>query len=98
MERKLADASSDDKAVKAAGVLHQYPRAGDAGPGILVVEGVDTIDATRTDTNPMAHSYAENRGALADMYDLLQSGRSPDQRFGLMLREKDGKRYYVFTS
>jgi len=92
-------ASSDDRALMAAGVMHRYPRAGDSGQGILVAEGVDTIDATGKGTNLMAHSsVSQNMGLLADMFDLLQSGRSPDQRFGLMSREKDGKRYYAFTS
>lgn len=61
------------------------PRAGDVPTGgPLVVEGVDTIDATATsmDTLGINHSgYAENNALLNDIKQLIQTGlRPPESR------------------
>ncbi len=61
------------------------PRAGDVpASGPLVLEGVDTIDATATsmDTLGINHSgYAENNALLNDIKQLIQTGlRPPESR------------------
>jgi len=38
--------SSADRALLASQKLRQYPRAGEAGPNLLVMDGVDTIDVS----------------------------------------------------
>jgi esterase/lipase superfamily enzyme len=90
-------ASSGDLALQASKKLNGYPRAGDAGPGLVIVDGVDTIDATLVDTNLMGHSYiGDNDSILADVFDLLRGGHAPEARFRLAPRQRAGQRYWFF--
>jgi esterase/lipase superfamily enzyme len=90
-------ASSNDRVLKTAKAVAGYPRAGDAGPDLVIVDGIDTIDATSVDTNLVGHSYLGGGQVLSDIFSLLR-GLPPDQRFGLVPREKGGRRYYAFSS
>ena len=69
-------ASSKDKALMASKKFHHYARAGDSGSGLVVVPGVDTIDATKVNTSFWGHS--PSRSVISDMYYLL-SKRTPRQ-------------------
>ena len=90
-------ASSADRALLASKAVNGYPRAGDAGPGLVIADGVDTVDATLVDTNLLGHSYiGDNNSILADVFDLLKDGSPPTARFRLAPRDKDGKRYFYF--
>ena len=44
-------ASSGDEALRASQRLAGYPRAGQGGAGIVVVAGIDTVDASLVDTS-----------------------------------------------
>ena len=75
-------ASSEDLALAASKAVHGYPRAGDSGAGMLIMAGVETIDATGVDTGFLKHSYfAEQRSALSDMFYLIHNNARADQRF-----------------
>lgn len=75
-------ASSQDLALAASKAVHGYARAGDSGAGMLIVAGVETIDATGVDTSFMKHSYfAEKRSALSDIFYLIRNHARADQRF-----------------
>ena len=75
-------ASSEDLALAASKTVHGYARAGDSGAGMLILPGVETIDATGVDTGFLKHSYfAEQRSALSDMFYLIHDNRRADQRF-----------------
>ena len=88
--------SEHDDALKLSGSLHDNPRAGDASAGLLIVAGVDTIDASAVDSDIVGHSYyGENRQVLADIFNLLRSGQPPDQRFGLRPTTMNGKKYWI---
>ena len=50
-------ASSDDLPLKLSRGFHDYARAGEGLPHLLVAEGVETIDATGIDTDMLGHSY-----------------------------------------
>lgn len=78
-------ASSRDKALSAARRLAGgYPRAGQSGRGLVVVDGVDTVDASQLDTGLMSHSYfGDNDSLLTDLYTLIHDGHPPDRRFRL---------------
>lgn len=90
-------ASSDDLALVASKKVHGYPRAGDAGAGLVVLEGIETIDATGVDTSLLAHSYfAETRSVLADMFYLVREGKRADQRFGLRRVQSPAGGYWKF--
>ncbi|MDN2710298.1 alpha/beta fold hydrolase [Janthinobacterium sp. SUN118] len=75
-------ASSQDLALAASKTVHGYARAGDSGAGMLIMAGVETIDASGVDTSFIKHSYfAEKRSALSDMFYLIRNNARADQRF-----------------
>jgi esterase/lipase superfamily enzyme len=79
-------ASSRDVALKASRAVHGYPRAGEAGTSLVVVNGVDTIDASKVDTSLIGlhHSYfGSKRSILSDMFTLIAQQLEPDKRFEL---------------
>lgn len=77
-------ASSNDRALLASKAFHGYPRAGESGSGLVVVDGVETIDASEVSGSILGHSYfAEDRRIMEDIFSLLQTGQRADRRFGL---------------
>ncbi len=89
-------ASSADKALAASKRFHGYPRAGDAGDDIVLVAGIDTIDATAVDTSFLGHSYfAESSSVLADIYHLMREGTHPSKRLGLSPVTTPSGQYWV---
>lgn len=77
-------ASSKDKALIASRKVHGYHRAGQSGQALVVVSGVDTVDASRLDTGLMSHSYFGDKDALlGDLHALVHHGHSPQERFRL---------------
>jgi esterase/lipase superfamily enzyme len=91
-------ASSEDVALVASKKVHGYARAGDSGPGLIVVPGIETIDATSVDTSLLGHSYfAETHTVLSDMFYLIQNGQRASQRFGLRPIDTKSGRYWEFA-
>jgi len=89
--------SAEDKALLASKKFHGYPRAGDASDGLVIVPGIDTIDATGLDTSFLKHSYfAEVRSVLADIFYLIREGKRPEQRFALEPVNIAAGRYWKF--
>ena len=90
-------ASTKDLALAASKLVNGAPRAGDAGAGLVVIRGIETIDASAVDTSLVGHSYfAEERSVLADVFYLVREGFRADKRFGLRVRNIDRGRYWVF--
>ena len=90
-------ASSRDKALLASAAFGGYERAGQGGKNILVVPGIDTIDASSVDTSliGLGHQYfGDSREILADVYSFFR-GQPPQTRFALR-RAADGG-YYIFA-
>jgi len=97
-ERFTLYASSEDKAIKASRFIHKYPRAGESGLGLVVVPSLDTVDATAIDTSLMGHSYyGDNRSVLTDLFELIRRGSPPEERFGLVPKDRYGARYWLFS-
>lgn len=90
-------ASSEDRALAASKFVHRYPRAGDSGATIVVVPGIDTIDASTRRTDFIGHSYfGDSDSILADMFYMFR-GRPVQERFGLFpMRTSEGA-YWVFA-
>jgi esterase/lipase superfamily enzyme len=83
-ERYTLYVSDRDRALAAARSLAKAPRAG-AGPDIVVVDGIDTIDASALDTGFMSHSYVlDHRSVITDVYALLRHNHPPAQRPGML--------------
>ena len=90
-------ASADDKALMLSKQVHGYPRAGDAGDGLVIVPGVETIDATGMDAGFLGHSYyGDNRSVISDIYYVMRDGKRANDRFGLVPRDISRGRYWVF--
>jgi esterase/lipase superfamily enzyme len=95
-ERVTLYASSHDRALWVSKLLHRGARAGDAGDGLVLTEGVDTIDASRTDSSLLAmnHGYFARRlSVLSDLGELLRHGTPPAARPGM--RAGDSGRHWV---
>jgi esterase/lipase superfamily enzyme len=98
-ERCTLYASSNDEALSISKALHGYARAGDAGEHIVVMQGLDTLDASAMDTSLLGHSYYGNkRSILADISDLLRYGHNPDGRFGLVPGIHAAGSYWLFQA
>ena len=68
-------ASSGDNALLASKKVHGYPRAGDTAEGIVVVPGIETIDASGLDTSFLEHSYfATAPPVISDIRRVLRDG------------------------
>ena len=70
-------ASSRDEALKLSSTFAGYPRAGQGGSGIVVVPGVDTVDASAVDTSALGlfhQYYADNTTVLSDIFHVLKNG------------------------
>lgn len=66
-------ASSEDKALAYSKRFNGNRRAGDTTDGPVIVEGIDTIDATGTDTSFLRHSYFGNsKSIIADMFYVIR--------------------------
>lgn len=90
-------ASSSDSALVASKTFFGYPRAGDSGAGLVVVSGVETIDASVASGGVLGHAYfAEDPRIIGDFFSLLQSNQKADQRFALQPMDGKEGRYWIF--
>ena len=93
-------ASSEDIPLKAARELHGgYARAGESGLGLVLADGVETIDATDMRADFMNHSYfAQNRSIISDIFQIVRNGLRADRRFGLetVTHPNSGRVYWRF--
>ncbi|MEM6516727.1 MAG: alpha/beta hydrolase, partial [Bacteroidota bacterium] len=87
--------SADDLALKASKLLHGNARAGDAGDKIIVLDGIETIDATGIDTSFLSHSYfADTNSIISDMFEIIQSGQRAVNRVNLFSTKIRDAIYY----
>src|SRR5206468_914704 len=74
-------ASTHDEALMASQFLHRGARAGDAGDGLVVIAGIDTIDVTAIDSSLWGHSYyGSSNPVLRDLRMLLSRAIPPRDR------------------
>lgn len=75
--------SKKDMALESSAWVHSYPRAGYAPP-VAIVPGIDTIEVTQVDVSALGHGYvAEAKSVLADVAELLRTGKQPHERVWL---------------
>jgi len=86
--------SARDKALQASKKIHGYSRAGEP---LLIIPGLDTIDASLIDTDFLGHSYfSDSRPLLSDIYSILYKDELPAHRFGLREMNDPAGKYYAF--
>ena len=96
-ERFTLYASGNDRALALSSRLAKFARAGSAGKDIVVVDGVDTVDATQLETDFVGHSYPmEHRAIVSDLYALIHHDHPPSERFGLELMVSPRGPYWIF--
>jgi esterase/lipase superfamily enzyme len=96
-QRLTLYASAHDEALLASQFIHRCPRAGDAGDGLIVIPGVDTIDVTPIDRSLWGHSYyGSSNPVLHDLRLLLSRAVPPRDRTWLSPAERDGLTYWIF--
>jgi esterase/lipase superfamily enzyme len=96
-ERTTLYASSRDEILTVSKRLNAYRRAGDAAEGIVVVDGVDSIDASEVSTG-LGHSvYGDVRTVVEDLSLLLRLGLPPGSR-NLITRGVPPKRHWAFPA
>ena len=88
-------ASSGDKALMASDGVHGYPRAGFGGDGLVVIEGLDTVDCSAVEGDLLGHSvFAQAAAMLQDMRARLLGGGA-EARAALVQRSKGGRTFWV---
>ncbi len=92
-------AASDDRALQTSREVHGgYPRAGDAGNNLIILSGIDTIDATGVDVSLLRHSYfAEANSILRDIKELVGLSKPARERTNLIIKQRrsDKREYFV---
>jgi esterase/lipase superfamily enzyme len=73
-------ASNDDDALRASRTVNGVWRLGLGGDSLVVLKGMDTIDATRVRADALGHTLFGNQTFLADLSALLARGESPAER------------------
>jgi esterase/lipase superfamily enzyme len=88
--------SSRDKAILASKKIHGNPRAAEP---ILVVAGMDTVDASAIDTDFLGHSYfSDNWPLLSDIHALIGENTPVQRRFGLIAKDSESGTYHAFRA
>ncbi|HEX4641528.1 MAG TPA: alpha/beta hydrolase [Chthoniobacterales bacterium] len=92
-------ASSDDWALKVSRELKgggaHFVRLGEAGGDLVVIPGLDTVDASGIDTNELGHSYYHCKKIMDDLQLLMAKGWAPLER-KLRDRKKGNLGYWAF--
>ena len=91
-------ASDNDTPLKLSQQLSGYPRLGQAGNVLTVVEGMETIDVSSAGRYQFTgHEYFNfHPKVAADIVALLGTGAAAPGRTGLQTRLHDGIRYWEF--
>ena len=95
-KRMTLYASGNDVALEAAHKYDTFQRAGDTMPQVVVLPGIDTIDASLVQTGYVNHSYfRENRSVISDLYYLIR-GTAASARFSIASVGAPPRSYYAF--
>lgn len=88
--------SKNDKALKLSQEVHGYPRLGQAGEHMTVIDGVETIDISNVNTRVLSgHIYhLFNPQVIDDLTQLLNTGKPASQRPTLESASKNGISYW----
>lgn len=97
-ERVTLYASSNDRALLASKFVHGYLRAGESGKGMVVVDGVETVDVSGVDCSFLGHSYyGDSTSVLADLALVLRGKRPFQERTWLMPEDRAGLTFWRFN-
>ena len=86
--------SKTDLALISSRYFNQRSRAGDSGPEVLILDGIETIDATAVDSSLLGHSYYGSNISVLDDLGLLLKNKPIEARQYLKAIVKGAKPYY----
>jgi len=90
--------SSKDKALKMSKNVNKCYRLGCSKNNLVVLPGMETIDAGPIDMSFLGHSYfSDERIVLHDMHYLIDKSIRPDERAGLKNRYCQNGKYWFFA-
>jgi esterase/lipase superfamily enzyme len=90
--------SSKDKAIVASAGVNRNVRAGQAGKKIVVMRGIETIDASDVATDFLGHSYFSSTGSVvSDLHYLFRDNLRAKQRQKWLV-QPSGIRYWKFKT
>lgn len=90
--------SAVDVPLWASKTVNLYPRLGDASENPVVIEGIQTIDASEVVTLASGHTYhRENPRVIADLYYLINQRMDPRQRPTLRAIDAINGQYWQIT-
>jgi len=91
-------ASNNDAPLKVSHQLSGYPRLGEAGEYLTLVQGMDTLDVSSIGRYQITgHEYFYFHPLVtADLVALLSTGARAAQRSGLQAETREGIRYWTF--
>ena len=96
-ERYTLYINESDLALELSQLIHGFARAGERDNNPLIVEDVDTIDATNIDGSFLGHSfYQRDRTVLGDIVALISQNLAPMSRANLLQKGMD-KIYWELT-
>lgn len=93
-ERYSMYVSAKDAALILSNRLQKGNRVGSARDDIVIVDGVDTIDASTIDTSVLGHSYyGDERELIMDIYNIIKNDIPPNRR-NYTERNRSGMTYW----
>jgi esterase/lipase superfamily enzyme len=91
--------SAQDAALVASNMVHGYRRAGDSKGGVLVVDGIETVDATGLDESFLGHSYfSETKPILDDIHEMIRTSKRAFLRRQLVKQQQGEQVYWKIKS
>lgn len=88
--------SKSDLALISSRYFNQRNRAGDSGPEVIVLDGIETIDATAVDSSLLGHSYYGSNVTVLDDLGLLLKNKPIESREYLKAIVRGRKPYWAF--
>jgi esterase/lipase superfamily enzyme len=74
-------ASSKDLALTLSKQFNGYARAGDSGSSLVVMPGIDTIEASDVETDFVGHAYfGASTSIITDIYEIFRGNTVPTRR------------------
>jgi len=88
--------SENDRALKLSQEVHGYPRLGEAGTHLTVLQGMETVDVSLTfNRRPSGHLYhLYTSEVVSDLAALLETGQKASKRANLKQVEMKGGAYW----
>jgi len=91
-------ACSNDFAMIGSQILSNYPRAGMSGKEMVILSGIDTIDASNVNVGLLGHSYfMESPVVISDIFQIIHHSQRPKDRPYLKMETNvDGQSFWQF--